>query len=93
MEEEVLAFEGKPLIHRDPISKYKIGRNSTLNPTIILRGGAARKGASSSSKPSFREAVGKKIILVQPVEPKPEEYIVEQSKQSPCVEMRDPTIQ
>ena len=56
VEEVVLNFEGKLLINTYLISKYKIGRNSTLNMTIRLRGGAVGKEASSSSKPSFREA-------------------------------------
>ena len=61
MEDAVLVYEGKVLTNLDPISKYKISRNSTLILTNILRGGAIGKGAPSSSKPSFREAVGKNL--------------------------------
>ena len=93
MEEAVLTFEGKPLIDTYPISKYKIGRNLTLSMTIRLIGGVAEKWASSSSKPTFREVVRKKSIPVHPTELKPEEYIVEQAKQTPYVEMQDPSIQ
>ena len=57
VEEVVLNFEGKLLIDTYLISKYKIERNLTLNMTIRIRGGDVGKGASSSSKPSFREAV------------------------------------
>ena len=93
MEEVDIYFEGKILKDTNPISKYNIGRNSTLYLTLRLRGGDARKGASTSSKPSFREVVDKRSIQVQLAKPKPTKYIVEQSKQSPCVEMVDPTIQ
>ena len=47
--------------------------------TIRLRGGAMGKGAPSSSKPSFREAVWKKSSPTQHAETKHEEYIVEQA--------------
>ena len=96
MEDTVLVYEGKVLIDSDPISKYKISKNSTLILTNRLRGGVAGKGAPSSSRPSFREAVGKILgkdaNMGQSYDLKIDEYIVEQSKHSPCVEMQDPTI-
>ena len=92
MEDVVLNFEGKILIDTYPISKYTIGRNLTLNMTIRLRGGVVGKGASSSSKPSFQEAVWKKSSPIQHAKTKPKEYIVEQAEQSSCVELQDPTI-
>ena len=61
MEDAVLVYEGKVLIDSDPISKYKIRRNLTMILTNRLRGGAVGKGAPSSSRPSFREAVGKNL--------------------------------
>ena len=61
MEEAVLVYEGKVLTDSDPISKFKISRNSTLILTNRLRGGATGKGVPSSSRPSFREVVGKDL--------------------------------
>jgi hypothetical protein len=37
--------------------------------------------------------VDNRSFLVQSTEPKPTKYIVEQTKQSPCVDLTDPTIQ
>ena len=92
LEELDLYFEGKTLKDTDLISNCNIGRNSTLHISFRLRGGVVGRGVTSSSKPSFREAVDKRSIPVQPAESKPTEYIVEQSKQSPCVELTDPEI-
>lgn len=89
MEELDLYFEGKTLKDTDLISKCNIGRNSTLHISFRLRGGVVGRGATSSSKPSFREVVDKRSSPVQLAEPKPTEYMVEKSKQSPCVEMAD----
>ena len=90
--EENLYLEGKILKDTDLISRYNIGRNLTLFLSLRLRGGVVGKGASSSPKPSFREAVENRSILVQTTDPKTDEYIVEQIVQSPCVELVTSTI-
>lgn len=90
--EEDLYLEGRILKDTYLISKYNIGRNSTLFLSLRLRGGAAGKGATSSTKPSFREAVDNRSIPVQSIEPKPAEYIVEQTTQSTYVDLADSTI-
>ena len=64
LEEAVLCFEGKVLKYTYRISKYNIRRNSTIFLSLRLRGGVAGKGAPSFSKPSFREVVDKRPILV-----------------------------
>ena len=53
-------FEGKFL--KDPyrIFDYNIGMNSTLHISFRLRGVAIGRGASSSSKPSFRDVIDKR---------------------------------
>ena len=96
MEETILVYEGKILIDSNPISKFKISKNLTMILTNRLRGREARKGAPSSSRPSFREVLGKNLgkdaNKGQLYHPKSKEYIVEQSKHSPCVELQEPTI-
>ena len=92
LEEAIFYFEGKILKDTDLISNLNIGKNSILNLTHRPRGGAMGKGATSYSKPSFREVVNNRSILAQTIEPKPVEYIVEQSTQPLCVEMEAPII-
>ena len=91
-EETIFYLEGKILKDTDLISNLNIGRNSNLNITYRLRGGVAGKGATSYSKPSFREVVNNRIAPTQTTEPKPAEYIMEQSTQPLCVEMVTPII-
>lgn len=92
LEEADLYFEVKILKNTYLIFKYNIGRNSTLFLSHRLRGGAVGKGATSSSKTSFRELVDNTSIPVQSTETNPVEYIVEKSTQYPCVDLEDSTI-
>ena len=75
-----LFFEGKFLKYLDCIYDYNIGRNSTLHISFRLRGGDIGRGASSSSKPSFRDVIDKRTNHTQPKGTKPVEYMVEKSK-------------
>ena len=61
-----LIFEGNFLKDQDHISYYNIGRNSTLHISFRLRGGSIGRGASSSSKPSFRDVIDKRTSPTQP---------------------------
>ena len=88
-----LIFEGKLLKDLDLILDYNIGRNSTLHVTFRLRGGVVGRGAPSSSKPSFRDVIDKRTNPIHPYGTKPTEYMVEKSKQSPKLELEDPTIE
>ena len=93
MAELDLNFEGKLLKDLDHISDCNIGNNSTLHTSFRLRGGAIGRGVSSSSKPSFRDVIDKRTSPIHPEGTKPTEYMVEKSKQSPRLEMVDPTIE
>lgn len=92
IKEVVLYYEGKVLKDSNVISKYCIRRNSTIFFAIRLRVGTARKGTPSSSKPSFKEVVNKRLTPVQTIEIKLVEYIVEKSTQSPYIELEDTII-
>ena len=92
LEETDLYFEGKMLKDSDIISNCNIGRNLTLHISFRLRGGTVGRGASSSSKHSFRDVIDNKTRPIQPMGSKPVEYMVEKTKQSPCVEMADLAI-
>lgn len=64
LEEAYLYLEGNTPKDTDLIFKYNIGWNLTLFLSLRLRGGVVGKGATSSSKPSFREAVDNRSIPV-----------------------------
>ena len=93
MAELDLIFEGTFLKDLYHISACNIGKNPTLHTTFLLRGGVIGRGASPSSKPSFKDVIDKRTNRALPEGTKPAEYMVEKSKQSPSFEMADPTIE
>lgn len=64
IKEVVFYYKSKVLRESDLIFNFSIRRNSIVVFVIRLRGGVVGKGASSSPKPSFREAVENRSILV-----------------------------